>query len=63
MHNEKSFKSMNQLFVNYFTRPTHVVPQKLSKLYKFNVNDKVRIDATPNQRRNLSFKYSLDFGT
>jgi hypothetical protein len=63
MHNEQTFKSVNQMLENYFTSSsTVVIPQSSSKMYAFNVGDKVSIDALPRQRRDLSFKYSLNRG-
>lgn len=61
-HSEKSFRSVNNLLVNYFTQTLPVVPQKVDKFYKFNVDDKVRIDLIPSQRKSLGFKYSLNVG-
>lgn len=62
MHNEKIYKSNDQMLHAYFTKPVTIIPQTLKKMYKFNINQKVRIDAWPSQRRNLSFKYSLNKG-
>lgn len=62
MHNEKVYKSNDQMLNAYFTKPVTVIPQTVKKMYKFNINQKVRIDAWPSQRRNLSFKYSLNKG-
>lgn len=61
-HNERTFKSMNQLLVSYFTQPTHHMLQTPNKYYKYNINDKVFLEATPSQRKSLSFKYSLNRG-
>jgi hypothetical protein len=62
MHNERPFKSLNQMLENYFTSSTVVIPQLSSNMYAFNIGDKVLIDALPKQRRDLSFKYSLNKG-
>jgi hypothetical protein len=52
-----------QMLKAFFTEsPTTVLPQSLSHLYKFNVGDSVRINASPTQRRDLGFKYSLNIG-
>lgn len=60
--NKKQYKSIMQMLTAYFTKETVVLPQTLPHYYKFNVNDTVRIDASPAQRRNLGFKYSLNIG-
>jgi hypothetical protein len=63
MHNEQTFKSVNQMLENYFTSSsTAIIPQSSSKMYAFNIGEKVLIDALPRQRRDLSFKYSLNRG-
>jgi hypothetical protein len=61
-HQAQDFKSMKQLFLSYFSGPRIIIPQSNEKLYAFNINDKVVIDAFPHQRRSLSFKYSLNKG-
>jgi hypothetical protein len=62
MHNERKYKSFNQLLTDYFTRSTVLLPQDHNTFYKFNVNDTVAIDVTPSQRKMLGFKYSLNRG-
>jgi hypothetical protein len=59
--NKKHYKSVMQMLMDYFTQNTIILPQSLPH-YKFNVNDTVKINAFPTQRRNLGFKYSLDIG-
>ena len=63
MHQEKTFKSHNQMLVSYFTKPTVVIPQTSPKTFKYKIGDKVTMDALPNQRRDLAFKYSLNRGS
>lgn len=61
-HNEQSYRTVNQMLNKYFTLPTVNIPQSSSKMYAFNINDKVVIDALPRQRKDLSFKYTLNRG-
>jgi hypothetical protein len=60
--NKKQYKSVMQMLMDYFTQNTIILPQSLPHYYKFNVNDTVKINAFPTQRRNLGFKYSLNIG-
>lgn len=60
---EQTYKSNQDMLTTYFTRPTTVLPQSYNTLYKFAINDKVYIDATPQQRRHIGFKYTLNKGT
>lgn len=61
--NKPQYKSVMQMLKAFFTEsPTTVLPQSLNHLYKFNVGDSVRINASPTQRRDLGFKYSLNIG-
>lgn len=57
---QKEYKSTNAMLTDYFTTPSTVIPQV--DLFKFQINDKVEIDLTPKQRRDLSFKWSLHKG-
>lgn len=61
-HHETVYKSNDQMLKAYFTSPKTVIPQTIKKMYKFKLNQKVRIDTWPSQRKNLSFKYSLNRG-
>ena len=49
------------ILIQYFTSPTVTIPH-MKKCFKFDINERVLIDLTPNLRRNLSYKYSLYFG-
>ncbi len=61
--NKPNFKSQMNELLSYFTTPeTLIIPQSLSNLYKFNINDKVRIRLTKSERSLLNFKYSLHYG-
>jgi hypothetical protein len=60
--NKKQYKSVMQMLADFFTKETVNLPQTSDQIYKFNIGDKVSIDAFPNQRRNLGFKYSLNMG-
>ena len=62
IHHETKYKTTTQMLKAYFTQPTISMPQKHASMYRFNINDKVFIDATPAQRKSLSFKYSLNYG-
>lgn len=61
-HQEKTYRSQIKLLEDFFTRPTETLPQTHPKLFKFQINQKVSIDATPQQRKKLGFKYSLNRG-
>ena len=61
-HQEKTFKSLNQLLVSFFTAPQDIVPQSSPRFYKYNINEKVGIVMTPGQRKQLGFKYTLNRG-
>jgi len=60
--NERSYKSVHQELIDYFTKPTVQVPQSLNKMYRFSKGQEVYIDATPEQRKQLGFKYTLNKG-
>jgi hypothetical protein len=66
--NKKEYKSVLQLLTAFFTPTvdnkdnTAYLPRSVSSFYKFNINDTVRINVMPAQRKNLSFKYSLNIG-
>jgi hypothetical protein len=60
--NKKQYKSVMQMLADFFTKDTVNLPQTSDRFYKFNIGDKVSIDAFPNQRRNLGFKHSLNMG-
>jgi hypothetical protein len=70
--NKKEYKSVLQMLTAFFTpnaapgkseddTAVHL-PQSLSSYYKFNINDTVRINVLPAQRKNMGFKYSLNIG-
>ncbi len=59
---EWSDRSMNSVIVQYFTNPPIVIPQTNQRLYRFKVKDRVVVDLTKAERRDLSFKYSLHPG-
>ena len=56
------YKSVDQMLTAFFTQNPTLIPQSMTQFYKFNIGDIVRINAFPNQRRNLGFKYSLNIG-
>ena len=62
-HNEQKYKSVTAMLNAYFTQPkmSHM-PQSYERMYKFKVNDRVGLHATPAQRKSFSFKYSLNRG-
>jgi hypothetical protein len=63
LHSEKSTRyPLNKMLKDYFTSVPPVVPQKQEKMYKFKVGDKVCLDLSAKQRKDLSFKYSLNKG-
>lgn len=55
-------KSINAMLYNYFTEPTVVLPQNNDRLFRFNVNDKVVVNLSPQKRRDLNFKWTLNKG-
>jgi len=66
--NKKEYKSILQMLTAFFTvnnvnkdNIAHL-PQSESSFYKFNLDDTVRINVMPAQRKNLGFKYSLNIG-
>lgn len=61
-HNKKIFKSLQNQLLAYFTQEQQIIPQLNSKMFKFNVNDIVGLDASSRQRKELGFKYSLNRG-
>ena len=48
--------------LSYFTQPAPVLPQNQPQFYKFKIGETVRIDASPRERKSLTFKYSLNRG-
>lgn len=61
-HQEKTYRSINQLLQAYVTATTSVVPQNIDHLYRYKVGDKIALNVSPNQRRQLGFKWSLNQG-
>jgi hypothetical protein len=61
-HQEKTYRSSIRLLEEFFTRPTVTLPQTPAQLYRFQINQKVRLDASPRERRRLGFKYTLNRG-
>ncbi len=50
------------MLTSYFTRPRAIsLPQTVSKLFKYNIGENVRIDLNKSQRQ-FPFKYSLSGG-
>jgi hypothetical protein len=63
LHSEKSHRyPLNKMLKDYFTSAPPVVPQKQEKMYKFKIGDKVCLDLSAKQRKDLSFKFSLQRG-
>ena len=60
--NKPQYKSVDQMLTAFFTQNPTLIPQSMTQFYKFNIGDIVHINAFPNQRRNLGFKYSLNIG-
>ena len=66
--NKKEYKSVLQMLTAFFTAndenkdDTVHLPQSIASFYKFKINDTVRINVMPAQRKNLGFKYSLNIG-
>ena len=64
--NKKEYKSVLQMLTAFFTansqNDTAHLPQSIASFYKFKINDTVRINVMPAQRKNLGFKYSLNIG-
>jgi hypothetical protein len=68
--NKKEYKSILQMLTAFFTPNTDNnkndtvahLPHSEASFYKFNIDDTVRINVMPAQRKNLGFKYSLNIG-
>lgn len=61
-YNKRTDKSQLATLTRYFTRLSPVVPQHLN-VYKYDLQQHVLIDLSPEQRKKLGFKYSLNPGT
>jgi hypothetical protein len=61
-HSEKTFKSLQNQLLAYFTEEKKIIPQSQESMYKFSLNDIVNIDVLPRNRKELGFKYSLNSG-
>ncbi len=48
------------LLKDFFTKPPVVIPQSIKNIYRFSVGEKVYVDLTPIQRKNIGFKWSLN---
>ena len=68
--NKKEYKSILQMLTAFFTpnndnnkndTVAHL-PHSEASFYKFNIDDTVKINVMPAQRKNLGFKYSLNIG-
>ncbi len=62
INNTKPKSSINQILTDYFSKEITVFPQQNLNFFKFNINDKVKIDLTKKQRNDLSFKWTLNRG-
>ena len=60
--NKKTFKSKKAFLTDYFTSETTLFPH-VSRLFQFNIGERVRVDAPIEKRRQLGFKFSLNPGT
>ncbi len=59
-HNKSSYRSFNTILKTYYGETDDtLLPQRLFKLYKFDIGDRVFIQLTPKIRRSFDFKYSL----
>lgn len=61
-YGKQDYRSNIALLKEYFTRPAVVIPQNMSSKYKYEVGQTVMLDLSPEQRKKLSFKYSLNPG-
>ncbi len=62
INNTKPKSSINQILTDYFSKEITVFPQQNLNFFKFNINDKIKIDLTKKQRNDLSFKWTLNRG-
>lgn len=64
---KKSYRNARDLLLDYYSPSKEslytpvVIPQK-SSLFKFQVGDKVMLDFSKARRKDIGFKYSLDYG-
>ena len=63
MHRIRKKISTQQTLIDFFTSPAVNIPQKNASLYKFNIGDQIKVYLSNNERRDLSFKYTLNKGT
>jgi len=59
---KRGINRLSRQILDYFTRKIVLIPQNLPNFYKFTVGQKVYIDISPVQRKDLSFNYSLAGG-
>jgi ADP-heptose:LPS heptosyltransferase len=59
-YNKIAYKSKLGLLKDFFTKPPVVIPQSIKNIYRFSVGEKVYVDLTPIQRKNIGFKWSLN---
>lgn len=63
MHRIRKKISTQQTLIDFFTSPAVNIPQKNASLYKFNIGDQIKVYLSNNERRDLSFKYTLNKGS
>jgi hypothetical protein len=61
-HNKKTYRSLQNQLLSYFTQQYPSIPQSHSALYKFKVNDIVGFNAFAKERRQIGFKYTFNLG-
>jgi hypothetical protein len=59
-YNKIAYKSKLGLLKDFFATPPVVIPQSIKNIYRFSVGEKVYVDLTPIQRKNIGFKWSLN---
>ena len=58
-YNKSTYKSKLSLLKDFFAKPPVSIPQSMKNMYRFSVGEKVYVDLTPIQRKNIGFKWSL----
>jgi hypothetical protein len=61
-YNKKTYRSLQNQLLSYFTQQYPSIPQSHSSLYKFKVNDIVGFNAFAKERRQIGFKYTFNLG-
>ena len=61
-HSARAYKSNQALLTAYFTQPNLPWLPQQTPVFKYNIGDKVYVDCTPAQRKQLNFKWTFNKG-